>query len=405
MKKIFLFLFLFLLLYFEPLYFLGLKLSHLWKIIFIFICIILIFKKNYFFPKFVKIYLAYGISLTVSPFFLEHNFDILIQSSKYLFFPFLFTFLLINRNYNWIDKQMLSAFVIVSFLPFYFNLLPQLGVSYELETMGFEINDALSGIFQQPHAASLALSLSVTTLILGLSKENKLPKKILFSALIVMGMFFLLKTYVRLGLILVLISLCLIFLYKTRVGVKFKLISFFVFIGIIFGTYLTNNNSTQIETYKARLLGQSGYSVDNEVDSNSISSGRLNIWKSTLYNWLKDDEVSIIILGLSEPELIKRNKKDIGQAVFSHNEFLNALAVGGLISISLFFGFFFLWWKKIKILKKKIFDIQYYKYALVIFVNIFIFNVLQGGPISLISGLFILFSLVPLYELKNNKLI
>ena len=50
-----------------------------------------------------------------------------------------------NSNNNLIDKEMLSAFVILSFLPFYFNLLPQLGVSYELETMGFEINDALSG--------------------------------------------------------------------------------------------------------------------------------------------------------------------------------------------------------------------------------------------------------------------
>ena len=403
MKKIFIFSFLFILLYLEPLYFLGIKFSHIWKIIFIIICLPKYIIKNISI-KFVRIYFFYGISLIVTPFFFEYTSQIFIQSSKYLFFPFLISFLLNNRNYNYINKEMLSAFVIISFLPFYFNILPQLGTSYELESMGFEINDALSGIFQQPHAASLSLSLSIITLLFALINEKKFSSKILFSALILVGMFFLIKTYVRLGVFMFLISLLFIFFFKTKIVLKTKFIFFFVTTAILAVSYLTNNSSTQIETFNARLLGQTAYSSDSKIDSDKLSSGRLTIWESTFESWIEDGNISVIALGLSEPELIKRNKKKIGKSVFSHNEFINALATGGFISLFIFLGFFFFWFKKINILKKKNFDIKYYKYALIIFINYFLFCLLQGGPISVITGTFILFSLVPLFQLKTNKL-
>ena len=403
MKKIFLFSFLFILLYLEPLYFSGIKFSHIWKIIFIIICLPKYIIKNIPF-KFVRIYFFYGISLIVTPFFFEYPSQIFIQSSKYLFFPFLVFFLLNNRNYNYINKEMLSAFVIISFLPFYFNILPQLGTSYELEDMGFEINDALSGIFQQPHAASFSLSLSIVTLSIALINERKFPSKILFSALIVVGMFFLVKTYVRLGVFMFLISSLFIFFFKTKKVIKIKFIFFFVTAAILAVSYLTNNSSTQIETFNARLLGQTAYSSDSKIDSDKLSSGRLTIWESTFESWIEDGNISVVALGLSEPELIKRNKNKIGKAVFSHNEFINSLATGGFISLFIFLGFFFFWFKKINILKNKNFDIQYYKYALIIFINYFVFCLLQGGPISVISGTFILFSLVPLFQIKTNKL-
>jgi len=299
---------------------------------------------------------------------------------------------------------MLSAFVIISFLPFYFNILPQLGTSYELEDMGFEINDALSGIFQQPHEASISLSLSIITLTYALVNEKKFLNKILFSALIVVGIFFLIKTYVRLGILMFLISLFFIFFYKTKLVLKTKFLFIFVATSILSVTYLINNSSTQIVTFTARLLGQTAYSSSSDIDSDIVSSGRLTIWESSIESWKEDGDISVITLGLSEPELIKRNKQKIGKAVFSHNEFINALATGGFISLFIFLGFFFFWFKKINILKNKNFDIQYYKYALIIFVNYFLFCLLQGGPISVIAGAFILFSLVPLFQLKTNKL-
>ena len=403
MKKLFLFSFLFILLYLEPLNFLGLKFSHIWKIILIFIFIQIFLKKKIYF-NFFKLYFFYGISLIVTPFFIEYPLEILTQSIKYLFFPFMMSFLLYNRNYNYINKEMLSAFVIISFLPFYFNILPQLGTSYELEDMGFEINDALSGIFQQPHEASLSLSLSIITLTYALVNEKKFLNKILFSALIVVGIFFLIKTYVRLGIFMFLISLFFIFFYKTKLVLKTKFLFIFVATAILSVTYLINNSSTQIVTFTARLLGQTAYSSGSDIDSDIVSSGRLTIWESSIESWKEDGDISVITLGLSEPELIKRNKQKIGKAVFSHNEFINALATGGFISLFIFLGFFFFWFKKINILKNKNFDIQYYKYALIIFVNYFLFCLLQGGPISVIAGAFILFSLVPLFQLKTNKL-
>ena len=391
MKKLLFFLFLFIILYVEPLSFAGVKFSHIWKIGFIFITIAVILRTKVKIPRFVSVYLFYAISLIISPFLLDYPFENLVQSSKYLFFPFLFIYLLISKDKGFLTKQTLSIFIILSFLPFYFNLLPQLGLSYELEEMGFEINDSISGIFQQPHEASLSLSLSIITLLFILYKSTNKRTNFFLIVIIALGCFFLLKTYVRIGLLLVILSFYLIFIHNTSNIVKLKFVSAIIVLVSVLGLYISNNNSVELETYKTRFLGQTGYSNGGEVNVNKISSGRLKIWESTLSNWVEDDSPSIIMLGLSEKELIRRNKEKTGMAVFSHNEFVNAIAVGGIIIY---------WWKNVKYVKNNFVDLMAYKYALTIFISIFIFSMLQGGPISFITGLFVFFSLKPTSKSK-----
>jgi len=402
MKKVFIIVFVFLILYLEPLSFGGVKFAHIWKIVFILFTIPIILRHKVQAVIFVKIYLLYAVSLIISPYLFDHFFITILDSSKYLIFVILFYLLRIKNGYSWLNKSFVSKFIILSFVPFYLDLLPQLGSAYKLEEIGFALNDGLSGLFQQQHEASLILSLSTITLLFELI-YNKSKNKIIYAVLVGLGLFFLIKTYVRLGLLLFVVGCIVALFYRTRLKVKI-LASIGVLLSSIFLVVIFNSvNNEFTNVYKARFLGQTGYSKSSNVDINTVSSGRLFIWGNSISNIYEEDNLAVLFLGLTQSELIERNRKQINMAVFAHNEFVNALAAGGLLSLFLICLFFVKWF--ILIRKSKLFvKTNNYRYSIIIFVCVIIYSFLQGGPFSFLLSLFICFSLEILLkkETKGN---
>ena len=408
-KKIIVSIFLFLLFYLDSIHLGPIKWSQLWKGFFV---LIMMGYWMYIERKSIKMFNIYFTMLGfyfVTPFLFVNFFDIIIKITEYFFFPSIFMFILYLSRKNHSVQGILSYISILfifSFIPFYFNLIPELGKKYDLIAIGV-LEGGLSGLFQQPHAASQILAYSsVSLLFLILKKDSKSQHVLIF--ILFLSIFLLIQTYVRLGILMTFVGFTIMLIYKTNLRKRVKYAVVISLILIITPNFITND-----EVYvplQMRALGNTQYNTNSadyqEIDYNRISSGRIKIWEASLTSLFEKDNALEILFGIGETELIKRNKNKIGYAVFSHNGFIDMLVTNGFVGLILFILFLINWYDLLRQAQRVNFKNSIeHKFALSIFL-MYLISVLLQGDVIIYEGIFITLSILLIYskkELSNVK--
>ena len=333
LRHIFLGLFLLLLFHFETLSIGGVKISHLWKGLALLYISFYLIKNN-------KIYLfIYGSYILIAIIQLVHidlSNGISTPIFKFiitLFFPLTGIFLL-KYNVNQLKYSLLyfSYFFILSFIPYKLGIINSINDGYLLESFGSE-SFGLIGPYQSAHSASITLA-SALVVIVFFWFEGSVKKRFLFPILL-LGIYFLLITYVRTGLVMFILGILPIFYRFFKKNAKYRIRI------ILMGSFITFFTAIQIFSNNVLVDRISGNRISNSEDTfESMGSGRGRIWLASALVYLNSSNTEKII-GMGELEQQKRIGKLTGMNISSHNGFLDLLLVNGIIGLILFLIFLY----------------------------------------------------------------
>jgi O-antigen ligase len=257
-----------------------------------------------------------------------------------------------------------SIVIILSFVPYMLGILEPFAKGYDLAEFGHIGQYGLIGPFIKPHSGSITLALAMIMITTYIRKENRMGENLFYIALLTLGFYELVSTYVRTGLAIYIISL--LYLYLNRINMK-KIILIIATSSLLFGVgvYLYHTN----DVIRMRIDDKNKYN-----SSAGSGSGRLVFWENAIENWLDDDD-SVILIGLGYDYSREKMYKDTGMLIFAHNRFLQVLQQEGLIGFGLFLTYIFLVYRFI--LQHR--NSKYYTATNAIFIGILIEMMLQGG--------------------------
>lgn len=394
------FLLFFLVIYFDPIEIQGFKWAQIWKCIIL--ILIFIFVKTPKKSEFSKLYFFLAFSSFISLYTIDnfvYEFPVLIKN---LILPFTIIYFInsstvklnnLVRNY--------SVFIILSGIPFILNLIPEIGVDYDLSV--FDISDDVNtytGLFQRPHTASIITAYStVVCFIFFKISKIKYEKYFLFF-IFILGIYLSIKTYVRTGFLMVILGMLSSILYGKPLYKYFKFTPIIIVLIYFSFSYVSSN-----EKLKNRIIGVTKY--QDTMNMNNISSGRLAIWESSLKGFFQRDNVIEIFLGLGDRELKLRNSEIIGKPYMPHNGFIEIFVTGGLMGIVIYLIFLRKWFTNLR-QKSRIFNADNIELSMSfsIFFMYIIFMLFQGGHV-IYESVFISYSIVmtskSIIAVKNHK--
>ena len=243
----------------------GLSIGQIWKIPVIaflaFKCI------NYTFRNYAKFRLGYAVTKLLNPDLLNATAGTMSSFLKFLVLPLCLPFF---RNIFSSEKalyylKLLAHIIIISFIPFYLGILKERHTYIAADLLGV---DSLIGPFNNAHTSAIYLSISVLVLIFYVRNicEDKL-EKVYTWGLILVGLYFLMLTYVRTGYAMCVLGIYVILAYKG--SIIRSLLS-----GALWGGLFYLAATAYIETndvLNQRLHEETGYKHDDEING----SGRL----------------------------------------------------------------------------------------------------------------------------------
>ena len=333
LRHIFLGLFLLILFHFETSNIGGVKISHLWKgITLLYILLNLIKNKQinlFLYRSYILIAIIQLVHIDLSNGFSTPVFKFIIT----LFFPLTGIFLL-KYNVNQLKYSLLyfSFFFIVSFIPYKLGILKSIEDGYILQEFGSE-SFGLIGPYQTAHSASLTLA-SALVVIVFFWFEGSVKKRFLFPILLI-GLYFLLITYVRTGFVMFIVGILPILyrFFKKNAKSRIRI--------ILLGSFVTFFMAIQILSNDALVNRIVGNRINNSEDTfETMGSGRGRIWLVSVLIYLDSSNTEKII-GMGELEQKKRIGDLIGMNIVSHNGFLDLLLVNGIIGLILFLIFLY----------------------------------------------------------------
>lgn len=335
LKYTFLGLLLLMLFHFESLSIGPVKISHLWKGVLLFYLIVVVLLRNKNIVTFIyKPLLLLALFQLLNLEIVNNTFNAVLLFGTTLIMPLLGMYCL-RFNEVQLKRGLLffASFFILSFVPYELGLLTSFKEGYKLLSYGVNTNGVI-GPFQTVHAASTALAGSfLVVLYFWLSKTFN---RIYLSVLLILGFYFLVFTYVRTGMAMVVIGAIPIMLYFLRQNIKAKLrLVFFggVLSVLISGWVLTN------ETLQNRIIGKRTVANASEFDSfETYGSGRGLIYMYALETFLEANFLEKMI-GIGQTEQKLNMEKKLGSALTPHNGFLLLLLNNGIIGLSLFIFF------------------------------------------------------------------
>lgn len=363
------YLFAFVLLYVEAISISGITISIIWKIILMsYILIIVSFKLSQI--KKIDAFIFFYILLSLKGFFSISSLDYILVTIelfiKNLFFVGLYLYFLhfVSEKKLILLGKNFAILVIISFIPFILDILQPLSKGYGLYRYGEDDEFGLIGVFQKVHAASITLGFSMIVLFSHLIKEVNKKIKLIYSLLLILGLYTLVFTYVRTGIVVFTVGF--IYLYiKSDIKNKYsKLLLIGVIISIL-SIYLYNNN----QVIQMRTSDKTIYQ-----DDGAIGSGRFKYAYHAIDNWYSEGFNSIII-GLGQEYARDLMFLDVHNRIFAHNGYVQILQTEGLIGITLFFLFLFF---LIKYIYYRRFS-PYYNINIAIFLAYLVMMFLQGG--------------------------
>jgi len=372
LKHLMYFLLFFVLLYFETLHIAGIKFAIIWKGVFI------IFILGKFLSQgkslFTKKYFLYGYLFNIKKIVTLSTFTSflpsLIQLSRSIIFPLLLSYF--NSFYS--NKQLLnliqtlSIYIIISTIPFVFGFLDPLNQGYDLSRYGLS-SFGFIGVFQNPHSASMTLALALLVILYFFNHTISNYKKIFYSVLIVIGIYALIQTYVRTGIVMLLVGVFVLYIYKSKISRLLRIIPVLAIIAVGLFSYYQGNVA-----FKMRFQESNIYHQTDAVTLDNIGSGRFQIATYAIKNWWGEGPLSIF-MGLGESLAREKMANTKGSAVFAHNGFIEILQTDGLLGLLLYCNFMFLMYRVIAKNRKS----PYYKLTLSLFLMFLTGLFLQGG--------------------------
>lgn len=323
------FLFFFIIFYLENITLGGIKFSIIWKIPLFAVMIYYLINatSSRTKPRYINsgFYFAFSKFLGSGIAFVQFIKDINIVLFGMFFRKYL-------TDVNHVKKLLffLAIFSIISFIPFDLGIIEPIGD--QLETEGFGITEAGKiGIFSNPHQASINLSGSLLICLYFRKFLTKRFNTVLY-LLIAYGIYTLLMTYVRTGLLAFLVGCVPVFIQEVKDN-RFRrtalILSGLVIVGFII---ISSNEGLYNRIFDIRL------DSDYVVNQSTIGSGRLIMWKINFEHWVSlSPELKLI--GVGEKEALSFMKLKLGYALFSHNGFVDILIRNGIIGLLLFLFF------------------------------------------------------------------
>ena len=253
----------------------------------------MIIKHFYIKPKITKkftIYIGYVSLVSL----LSRNFNFLIVLKMFLNLSLLFIFIDIytNEKLQSITIAFSMGMIISSIIGIFKEKIPGLMAMYDdldYVYMNGKRYSRYSGIFTDPNYYSIALIVNLG-LIICYSINNKINLKNIFIGicLLIFGLFSYSKSYylMLIGLILVIMSVLLL---NKKIGIS--MFSIIVVVAIILSGSLNRFSGIQIISSR----------FSNSKNLNSLTTGRINIWKNYINYINSNNKVFFIGNGIGAP--------------------------------------------------------------------------------------------------------
>lgn len=333
--KYILYLIFFVLLHFESLSIVGdLKISQVWKGLFIIYSLFSVnfqFKKNKILSVFwIIAFSGFFVSLINGSFSQDFSYNF-----RVLLVPFLLNYILLKPEIlkkNTLEK--ISIFVIVSSLLYYFELILPITSSIILENE-FSKDVGFVGFFQKPHGASSVFSIIAVTSFINLINNEK--NRRLYLGIFIISVIFIFFTYVRSGLLALLIVI-LINLFRKSNQKLIKKLSFSLIILAVSFFYVSNN-----ESIRNRVLDKTEFNQDKDYKERAGSS-RLLIWGAYIKTYTNYNVFNKLI-GTGEFSGKNKFAEEYGIPLIPHNGFIEVLAYRGVLGVILYLILFSRLWK------------------------------------------------------------
>lgn len=269
--------------------------------------------------------------------FFKFPVDSIINFIKYLTIPLFVHWLYLNINSAKALKQLrlipvyMAAFFIVCNIPYYFGVF-----SAPLTTMLWMEDtkiDGLIGILGAPHYTSAVLAVACIILVDFIARKRaNLKITLLIILILLIGVFFLFKTYTRTGWLMFLVGI--IVLFSRRISLKdfgkIAIAGFLLFAGL---SVLFQTN----EGFRRRIMDDRAGQEDKSAYE-TVGSGRLQIAEIYLENLYESNFVTYLF-GMGMEESQRRYEKKDGMPLFAHNGFIQTLVDNGLIGFVLYILF------------------------------------------------------------------
>ena len=318
--------------HFETLSIGTIKLSHLWKGALLCFLLFKIFskKRKFFFVYKPLIWLALLQLVNIELF--NNTFNAVFLFGTTLMLPLIGIYVL-RFSPKQLETTLLffASFFIFAFVPYELDLLASYGDLYELTGYGVE-EFGIIGPFQGAHAASTALAGSFLV-VLYFWFTNSF-NRVYLSLLLILGFYFLIFTYVRTGMLMVIIGVLpmLIYFSKKDVSTRFRLIFIGGLFSILISGWVLSN-----ETLMDRITGKRINKVETE-SFEDLGSGRGQIYLYSIDIFLEANPFEQLF-GMGQSEQLKRMKSKLGLALIPHNGFLLILLNNGVLGLFVFLAF------------------------------------------------------------------
>lgn len=344
------------------------KFSHLWKSILLLYLIIKLIKQkekvNFFIykPLIILSFLQLiNLDLLADPVYAFKNFLTM------LLIPVIGLYILIIPPKT-IKNGLIffCSFFILSFLPYYFNVLKSYGEQYPLSRLGI-FGYGLVGPFQNAHGASITLATSLIVILFFLLDGSY--NKYYLLAIFTLGVLFIINVFVRTGIAMLLVGTITVLLFFLRFK-KSKHVSNIIFIIVILFT-VTDYFVLPNEAFINRISGKTQYYVESEPET--IGSGRGLIYITSLMIYKNANAIEKI-MGMGKQEQQRRIERLIGLKIGSHNAFLDVLLVNGALGLIVFLTYLINILRLLKISEKS----NYWILSVALFWSIIIMSFVQG---------------------------
>lgn len=315
-------------------------------------------------PNFNKMAYYYGLKNIFNQGIFTNPVTNIIETFRFTNFPLLYdTFNIYFKDPEKLQKFIvrISQYFILSGIPFLLGILKSV-------KEGREFGESLSfvGIFQNAASASIVTSLALLVLTYHLKTDRlSIVIRIYNILLIFLGLYCLYLAFVRTGYLIFVIGFIILYMpSKINIRQLFLFSILTLSLGATF-YYLIETN----ESFRQRILDQ-----NKEGKQMDVGSGRLIFAKTSLKYW-SEGNLHQLILGRGLDNVKDNLEKSTGMRIYSHNGFVDAIAINGIIGISLLLLFIYFTYKNIRQNKKT----KTYKLSLAIFFCYVSFLLTQGG--------------------------
>jgi O-antigen ligase len=275
-------------------------------------------------PTYVTVGYLRGFKTVLNGGMLRNPVTEIIDFTRYMIIPLIFDWINLKvKNKALLDIYLLrlSAFILLSGIPFLIGILPPLGTVQEFQgdVLGF------IGLFQTPKNAStsIAISLLIITFYFKTDSLNK-QEKLFYRICILIGIIQLYLTFVRTGYVMFVVGLIVLYLPQK---ITFKELRPFLYVLvlvlIIFITLLQTN-----QAFYERIFDIRGNRTTN------LGSGRLILWAASLDMWLQMNTIEKFF-GIGFGGLKTSMNDYIGKSLDAHSEFFTQLVSNGIIGLTL----------------------------------------------------------------------